>query len=259
MAKQAKPFKLKPETYDKLLDVINEMKEEDPKTEWDGCFDAMTRAYKAQAAAAIAERPAEEKDFRATINRAVDMYIAALGAITATEDRVKQDAAKKIEAASTAAATLQEKIAGAEARAEAAATEAKAAQDEATRLQEALEATERRADAAELTLSEQRESNKLLSDRLVELEKKLVGYEETKEKADRADALEKELTDVKKQAEAAAKLAAQTAAAELREAVAAERERYAVKLAEMLDKKPAAKPEKTAPKKPAAKKATAKK
>ena len=258
MAKQTKPFKLEPETYDKLLDVINDMKEEDPKVEWDSCFDAMTRAYKAQTAAAIAERPAEEKDFRATINRAVDMYIAALGAITATEDRVKQDAAKKIEAASAAASTLQEKIAGAEARAEAAEADAKAAQDETERLQEALEATGRRADAAELTLSEQRESNKLLSDRLVELEKKLAGYEETKEKADRADALEKELADVKKQAEIAAKFAAQTAAAELREAVAAERERYAIKLAEMLDKK-AEKPEKDAPKKPAAKKATAKK
>ncbi len=188
-------------------------------------------------------------------------YMSSLSIAMTAKDEAATAAAKEIEKAKSLQDTLQSKIDELTERTKEAEQKAELATDETDRLQKAFEAATKRAEAAELTLEEQRESHKILSDRLVELEKNLNGYEKVKEKAERAETLEKELADLKKRTESEAKLAAQTAAAELREAVAAERERYAVKLAEMLDaKKTETKTEKKGNvKKPASKKPAPKK
>ena len=60
-----------------------------------------------------------------------------------------------------------------------------------------------------------------------ELEKKLEGYEETKAAAARADALQRNLDELKRQYEAETGMLRKTHAAEIREAIATEREKYA--------------------------------
>lgn len=218
---------------------------------------AIAALENANAKEALAGRADEIEHVEKLLEGVRVAYMSSLSIAMTARDEAATAAAKEIEKAKRVQDTLQAKIDELKARTSEAEQKAEAAEEEAEHLQTAFDAANKRADAAELSLNEQRESHKIISERLVELEKKLNGYEKIKELADRAEALEKEIADLKKRTEAEAKLARQTAAAELREAVASERERYAVKLAEILDKK-AGKPEKAAKKKPAAKKSTAK-
>ncbi len=227
----------------------------------DFLFAMMTALENASAKEALAGRADEIEHVEKLLDGVRVAYMSSLSIAMTAKEEAATAAKTEIDKAKRVQDTLQAKIDELTERTKDAEQKAELATDEADRLQKAFEAATKRAEAAELTLEEQRDSHKILSSRLIELEKKLDGYEKIREQANRAADLEKELADLKKRTEQEAKLAAQTAAAELREAVAAERERYAVKLAEMLDaKKTETKTEKKADvKKPAAKKPAAKK
>ena len=105
-----KSYKLTDETAAKLESVIDEMRKAEPSVSWEDCFSSLAQAYETQKAAQGADRQADARDFKTTINRAVDMYIAALAAIPAAQDQARAESEKKINASQAATNTLSAKI-----------------------------------------------------------------------------------------------------------------------------------------------------
>lgn len=170
-----KSFKLSEETAKKLEAVLEEMKQSEQGVSWEDCMDALASSYEMQKTAQGADRQADARDFKATINRAVDLYIAALAAIPAAQDRARAESEKVINASNAATAALYVKI--------------------------------------------------------EDLERQLKDYESIKAQASRADALQRELEGLEKKHADEIELLKRESAAELREAIAAEREKYAEQLA----------------------------
>lgn len=169
-----KSFKLSEETAKRLEAVLEEMKQSEQGVSWEDCMDALASSYEMQKTAQGADRQADARDFRATINRAVDLYIAALAAIPAAQDRARAESEKAINASNAAATALYVKI--------------------------------------------------------EELEKQLADYENLKERASRADALQREIEGLSQKHANEIDILKREHAAELREAIATEREKYAEQL-----------------------------
>lgn len=170
-----KSYKLSEKTVQKLEAVMAEMKQTEQSVNWEDCLSALATSYEMQKTAQGADRHADAQDFKATINRAVDLYIAALAAIPAAQDRARAESEKAINASNAATAALYTKI--------------------------------------------------------EDLERQLKDYESIKAQASRADALQRELEGLAKKHADEIELLKRESTAELREAIATEREKYAEQLA----------------------------
>lgn len=170
-----KSFKLSEETAKRLEAVLEEMKQSKQGVSWEDCMDALASSYEMQRTAQGADRQADARDFRTTINRAIDLYVSALAAIPAAQDRARAESEKAINASNAATAALYTKI--------------------------------------------------------EDLERQLKDYESIKAQASRADALQRELDGLEKKHADEIELLKRESAAELREAIATEREKYAEQLA----------------------------
>lgn len=170
-----KSYKLSEKTVQKLEAVMAEMKQTEQSVNWEDCLSALATSYEMQKTAQGADRQADARDFRTTINRAIDLYVSALAAIPAAQDRARAESEKAINASNAAATALYAKI--------------------------------------------------------EELEKQLADYENLKERASRADALQREIEGLSQKHANEIDILKREHAAELREAIATEREKYAEQLA----------------------------
>ena len=220
MANQTpKSYRLSEDTIKKLDAVLETMKTEDKGVNWDSCFAALMDSYESQAAAIEAERPQEEKDFRALLSRIGDAYKSALTAIAAADDRAAADYAKRLNTAETAVSTLKEKATAAQETAKRYQEEVQTLTAEVERLEKELAATNRRADATEASLAEIRESKNLLAEQFAKAQKQLSNIEELTKAAAERDALKVSIEEIRKQADL-----------DRRAAVLAEREASAAQL-----------------------------
>lgn len=202
MANQTpKSYRLTEDTIKKLDSVLEVMKAEDKTVNWDSCFSALMQSYESQAAAIEAERPQEEKDFRALLSRIGDAYKSALTAIAAADDRAAQDYAKRLNSAETAVSALKEKATTATETAKRYEAEVQTLTQEVERLEKELEATNKRADAAEASLNEVRSAKNLLAEQYAKAQKQLDNLDGLTTAVAERDALKVSIEEVKRQAE----------------------------------------------------------
>ena len=202
MANQTpKSYRLSEDTIKKLDAVLETMKTEDKGVNWDSCFAALMDSYESQAAAIEAERPQEEKDFRALLSRIGDAYKSALTAIAAADDRAAADYAKRLNTAETAVSTLKEKATAAQETAKRCQDEVQTLTAEVERLEKELAATNRRADAAEASLNEVRDAKNLLAEQYAKAQAELDNLDGLTKAAAERDALKISIEEVRKQAE----------------------------------------------------------